>query len=227
MNALYYFSHPRFCAWAAALIALFAGNAVVSQPAQPSPAESPMIWKHLGTDMAVSITQGWRQTRDNLSVSGQPLRIAGQRFERGLGTHAPGVMVFKLDRQHRRFMAFVGVDDGGDARGSVVFEVLLDGKKAFHSGVMKHGQAAKHIDLALTGVTELRLIVTDAGDGPGGDHADWAEAAIDSFVAAKPVRQFSTAGFFTVANSPRAVLNFNPGWRFLKGDVGGGRATGF
>ena len=186
-----------------------------------------MIWKHLGTDMAVSITQGWRQTRDNLSVSGQPLRIAGQRFERGLGTHAPGVMVFKLDRQHRRFMAFVGVDDGGDARGSVVFEVLLDGKKAFDSGVMKHGQAAKHIDLALTGVTELRLIVTDAGDGPGGDHADWAEAAIDSFVAAKPVRQFSTAGFFTVANSPSRGFEFQSRLAVSQRRCRRRRATGF
>ena len=202
MNAHYQSRHSKFCAWAAALIALFPGNAVFSQSAQPSPAESPIIWKYLKTDMAVSITQGWRQTRDNLSVSGQPLRIAGRRFERGLGTHAPGVMVFKFDRQHQRFTALIGVDDGGDARGSVVFEVLLDGKKAFDSGVMKHGQAAKQIDLALTGVSELRLIVTDAGDGPGGDHADWAEAAIDSFVAAKPVPQFSTAGFFTVTNSP-------------------------
>ncbi|WP_139957428.1 glycoside hydrolase family 2 protein [Flavicella sediminum] len=30
---------------------------------------------------------------------------------------------------------------------------------------------------------------------------------------------FSTAGFFEVENSPRSVFNFNPGWRFFKGDV--------
>ena len=41
------------------------------------------------------------------------MRIAGQRFEKGLGTHAPGEMVFKLDRQHKQFIADVGVDDAG------------------------------------------------------------------------------------------------------------------
>jgi hypothetical protein len=37
-----------------------------------------------------------------------------------------------------------------------VFLVLLDGKKAFDSGVMKHGPAAKDVDLDSTEVVELR-----------------------------------------------------------------------
>ncbi|TGV02973.1 glycoside hydrolase family 2 protein [Flavivirga rizhaonensis] len=32
-------------------------------------------------------------------------------------------------------------------------------------------------------------------------------------------KSFSTAGFFEVENSNRKVFNFNPGWRFYKGDV--------
>lgn len=31
--------------------------------------------------------------------------------------------------------------------------------------------------------------------------------------------KFSTAGFFEVENSPRSVYNFNPGWRFFKGNA--------
>ena len=31
--------------------------------------------------------------------------------------------------------------------------------------------------------------------------------------------KFSTAGFYQVENSQRKVYNFNPGWRFYKGDV--------
>ena len=46
-------------------------------------------------------------------------------------------------------------------------------------------------------------------------------------VAVRPVPQFSTAGFFTVSNSPRAVLNFNPGWRFLKADAAGAEQSDF
>ena len=70
--------------------------------------------------------------------------------------------------------------------------------------------------LDVTGVAELRLVVTDGGDGVQGDHADWAECGDRRHVAAKPVPQFSTAGFFAIPDSPRTVLNFNPGWRFLK-----------
>ncbi len=32
-------------------------------------------------------------------------------------------------------------------------------------------------------------------------------------------QKFSTAGFYPIKNSPRKVFNFNPGWRFFKGDV--------
>jgi beta-galactosidase len=38
---------------------------------------------------------------------------------------------------------------------------------------------------------------------------------------------FSTAGFYAVEGSPRTVANFNPGWRFVKGDVKGAEAVDF
>lgn len=38
---------------------------------------------------------------------------------------------------------------------------------------------------------------------------------------------FSTAGFYAVADSPRTVTNFNPGWRFHKGDALGAEAAAF
>ena len=38
---------------------------------------------------------------------------------------------------------------------------------------------------------------------------------------------YSTAGFYAVEGSPRTVANFNPGWRFHKGDVPGAEAVAF
>ncbi|HUT01321.1 MAG TPA: NPCBM/NEW2 domain-containing protein, partial [Phycisphaerae bacterium] len=35
-------------------------------------------------------TCGWQTTQRNRSVGGNPLRLGGQRFRRGVGTHAPG-----------------------------------------------------------------------------------------------------------------------------------------
>lgn len=177
--------------------------------------------------MAVSVTQGWQQTRTDAGISGRPISIAGQHYEKGLGTHAPGEMVFKLDRKHKLFTTDVGVDDQGGPAGSVILMVLVDGKEAFNSGLMKSGQSPKHVELDVTGITELRLVVTDGGNGVQGDHADWAGAAVDDVIPSKPIPQFSTAGFFPAANSPRTVLNFNPGWRFLKADAAGAEKPEF
>lgn len=40
-------------------------------------------------------------------------------------------------------------------------------------------------------------------------------------------KRFSTAGFYSVDNSPRKVFNFNPGWRFFKGDAKGAQEKQF
>ncbi|MGH7994297.1 MAG: glycoside hydrolase family 2 protein, partial [Limisphaerales bacterium] len=52
-------------------------------------------------------------------------------------------------------------------------------------------------------------------------------AAIDNVGLTNPVPQFSTAGFFAVPDSARAVQNFNPGWRFLKADAVGAEKPQF
>ena len=212
---------PRY-----ALAALLACCAA-ARAADPAPSAEPAVWRYLSTDTAASVTQGWLETRTDASITGHPLSIAGRRYDKGLGTHAPGEMVFKLGRQHRRFVADVGVDDQGGKAGSVVFKVALDGKEAFDSGLMRFGEPAKHIALDVNGVSELRLVVTDGGNGVQHDHADWANAAVDDVILAKPVPPFSTAGFFAVPDSPRRVLNFNPGWRFLKADASGAEKPGF
>jgi hypothetical protein len=128
-------------------LVLFMGFAINSSyTVGLSTEKSPMVAKHyLSTEMATSVTQGWRDTRTDLGAQGLPISIVGQRYSIGLGTHAPGEMIFKLDRKHSSFNAYVGIDDAGAMRGqgSVVFCVLLDSKNAFESGVMKTGQPAK------------------------------------------------------------------------------------
>ncbi|WP_175565069.1 NPCBM/NEW2 domain-containing protein, partial [Bacillus cereus] len=71
----------------------------------------------------------------------------------------------------------VGIDqEPGGKGGSVVFKVLLDGAEVFNSGTMYYNTPAKFVDVDLTGKKELKLVVDDAGNGNGNDHADWADA---------------------------------------------------
>ena len=41
---------------------------------------------------------------------------------------------------------------------------------------MKNGDPERKVDVDTTGVKILLLYASDAGDGNGSDHADWAEA---------------------------------------------------
>lgn len=130
--------------------------------------------------------QQWGEPRRNRSVDNRPLRIGGQNFERGLGTHAESTLVLDLHGTATRFTARVGVDDECQGtRASVRFHVLGDGRTLWESGILHGGDAAQPVEVDLHGVRRLILLVTDAGDGIDYDHADWAEARFD-YVGARP-----------------------------------------
>ncbi len=123
-----------------------------------------------------TISQGWGTPQVNRSIREQPLVIGGQKFVRGVATHADSTYRLTLNGGMERFTASVGLDEAAGEPGSVVFEVIADGKPVFASGVMQSGQPAKPLDVDLRGVQSLLLHVTDAGDGIICDHADWANA---------------------------------------------------
>ncbi len=109
---------------------------------------------------------------------GHALSVGGKTYARGFGAHATSQMTFTLDGRQTGFSAGVGVDDEVGKRGSVVFQVYADGQKLFDSGVMRGGDAARSVNVGLTGKRELRLVVTDAGDGANYDHADWVNPTL-------------------------------------------------
>jgi alpha-galactosidase len=133
-------------------------------------------------------TQGWGEPHKNQSVDGHTLTVGGKQFTRGFGTHAVGELRVNLDGGAQTFSASVGVDDEvkGNEASSVEFIVRGDGKALWQSGVMRAGNAAKDFTVDLSGVKTLLLEVTDADDGEGYDHADWADAKFET-VAGKPV----------------------------------------
>jgi hypothetical protein len=154
-----------------------------------------------------SVQQGWGELHKDSSVLGKPLRIGDRKFTRGIGTHANGELVYYLDRPYERFEAWVGVDAeiAYTKAASVVFQVLGDGRVLFNSGVMRSDTPAKRVSVDLSGVGELKLVVSDAGDGNNSDHADWADPVLLSKLQPaevdKPVK-------YTV-KSPTVTLGLN------------------
>lgn len=90
---------------------------------------------------------GWGPVERDMSngerdpADGGPLMLAGTVYDKGLGMHAAGEVVVGLDGGYRRFAAVVGVDDEVGAKGTVVFEVLGDGRTLLTTGVL--GGAAR------------------------------------------------------------------------------------
>lgn len=127
------------------------------------------------------VTQGNGKPGINTSVDGKKLTIAGETFDRGFGTHAESSLLIKLNGKATKFSALVGLDDEMISHSPAVeFEVYGDNKKLWSSGVLRLGDKAKPVSVNLTGVQVLELVVTDGGNGPYYDHADWVDAKFET-----------------------------------------------
>jgi len=84
---------------------------------------------------AQHVISGWGDSKANKSIDGNALTVAGQVYERGLGTHAESQCRIKLDGRALSFKALVGVDDevkktqAGAERASVEFILIWPGQK--------------------------------------------------------------------------------------------------
>ncbi|WP_344310621.1 endo-alpha-N-acetylgalactosaminidase family protein [Fodinicola feengrottensis] len=135
------------------------------------------------SDLAwAQMTNGWGPAERDHSLGedsagdGGPLKVAGVRFDKGLGTASPGSITYQLSGKCTRFTAQVGQDDEKGAPGSVQFSVVADGATIYTSPVKLPGIAATAVEVPLTGVQSVQLVTGDGGDGNGNDHADWGNA---------------------------------------------------
>jgi hypothetical protein len=119
-----------------------------------------------------------RPYRRNSTVSGDPLRLGGRAFDRGIGAQSRTLLAYKLEPGSKRFQALVGVDDRAGPLGNVVFKVRLDDKILFESSPMVAGEAPRPVDIDLNGGRVL-ILMTEFGErGDVQDHADWVEARL-------------------------------------------------
>lgn len=127
-----------------------------------------------------SARAGWTPNQDGLprrdkDIENRPMRLGNRTYHKGLGTHAPSEIVYSLKGVYERFTAKVG---GAEAKGTVIFKVYGDDTLLFESPVLQGLREVKSVDVLLTGVQELRLVVTDAGDNINCDEANWADARL-------------------------------------------------
>lgn len=134
----------------------------------------------------------WKSTQNSyaapkkdISTSNNALRLTDKdgnevSFERGIGAHATSTITYDLsDKDYAFFSSYVGVDrQMFGTVGSVSFEVYVDGEKKFDSGVMTSREPMKYVEVDINDAKELKLVVTDGGNGIGSDHATWGDTKL-------------------------------------------------
>ncbi|QEC71624.1 alpha-galactosidase [Arachidicoccus ginsenosidivorans] len=126
-------------------------------------------------------TQGYGTPGKNKTVDGGKFMIAGKTYERGFGSHAVSSLEILLDKKVKSFSALVGIDDEVKGHESAAeFQIIIDGKRAWSSGIMHLGEPAKLCNVVLVGAKKLRLVVTDGGNGNFYDHVDWVDAKFET-----------------------------------------------
>jgi hypothetical protein len=119
-----------------------------------------------------------RSNGEQAANDGGTITLNGVTYAKGLGVHAYSEVLVKLDGAYSQFITDIGLDDEVSTDGSVQFEVRGDGAVLYESGVMRPDTDTASVKLDVAGMQELVLVVKDAGDGNGKDHADWAGARL-------------------------------------------------
>lgn len=131
----------------------------------------------------VSAKAGWGSVQKDKSIGNNKIRLKGENgivtYEKGLGTHATSTIIYDLtDKDYAFFTSYVGVDQEIGNPASVAFKVYVDGVLKAETGVMKKADGQEFIKVNIAGAKELKLVVSDGGNGIGSDHADWADAKL-------------------------------------------------
>ncbi len=121
---------------------------------------------------ATRATCGWGTAKDDRSVDGLPLAVAGLEADRGIGTHAPAELVFAVPSNQRWFTCWFGVAAERGTNGTIELIAFADDVEVARSAAQKGGAAPQWLCVEVTGRKTLRLVVTDAGDGNGADHCN-------------------------------------------------------
>ncbi len=123
---------------------------------------------------------GWRTIQRDKSVENNIITLNGITYSKGIGTHAYSEIIYFLGSNCTTFVSDIGIDDECDNYGgSVAFQVWADGTLLYDSGIMYNTTPTKAISVNVSGVNELKLIVTNADGKNYCDHADWAGARLE------------------------------------------------
>ena len=115
--------------------------------------------------------------KNDRDVWGDELRLGNQTFTRGLCIRSKTAVQYRLNGDHSRFVALMGIQHG--YAGDVHVEISADGQRLLTQDVTPQDEASFKIDLDISGKFVLEILV-DYGkvESDIGDHLVLAEARL-------------------------------------------------
>jgi hypothetical protein len=137
-------------------------------------------------------TTGWGTVTKNKSISGGVIGLLRDGniidYTEGLGVNGPSEYVYNLEgKDYDYFESYIGIDRAvlSESYASVEFKVYVDGELKYDSGLYGSSRDQEYIKVDVKGAKELKLVVTDSGNGYRQDQANWADAKLVT-VTSKP-----------------------------------------
>lgn len=123
------------------------------------------------------LSMAWPWTKDT-NVVGGPMRVAGRRFQHGVGAHSRSSLTYDLGGRYRELVTYLGLDDDSGPLGDVNVTIRVDGKVLFTRDHLKRGELLGPLRLDLSDARQLQLIVDFGDNGDLQDRFNWADAAL-------------------------------------------------
>jgi hypothetical protein len=117
----------------------------------------------------------WRR---DVNLQGEPLKINGRTYERGLAVHSRCVLTYDLNGRFSKFESLVGFDDAARTLGRVDCRVFADGKELYANRDLRADGPPAKLVLPVAGAEQLRLHVDFGADQDTGDRVIWADARL-------------------------------------------------
>ena len=129
------------------------------------------------------VVPGWLPAGKGWAEMNGPVKLMttrsglGRFYPKSIYAQASSEVVYDLGGKYSKFAAAVGIG-APKSDCSVVFQVYVDGEKKYDSALYRLGRPVVPLVVDVAGVKQLKLVVTDGGDGIRNDYAWWGEARL-------------------------------------------------
>ena len=132
-----------------------------------------------------SVSYSYTTPVKDSAISGGAIKLTNEdgrevTFNRGIGSHATSTITYDLSSEnYSYFTSYIGVNRNMyNSIASIEFQVYVDGVLKYTSGLMTSKMPMKFVQVDINDAKELKLVVTDGGNGIGSDHGAWGDTKL-------------------------------------------------